>query len=249
MDAPLLRLRRGFALLLFFAFALGAAQVARALPITIAEQQRRVAAEAAASTSATNDASSDADESLLPGLASLSAAAIADVVGAGGSAEADQQGDISTLHLAGEGSASSSVDATVTDGFAFTSADTQARIVFTATADSLVRLTGRLAALGDGAGDASALLELAAVDSALDPLLLIFQVGPGDELDIDTIAMLHSGIEYRLLALARSNADALGVEQTIFASTFRFELSEVPEPGTALTLALGLAVLARRSRR
>ena len=61
-----------------------------------------------------------------------------------------------------------------------------------------LRLAGRIAAFGYGAGDASALIELAAVDSTLDPLLLLFEVGPGEAFDIDSIAILHAGIEYRL---------------------------------------------------
>jgi hypothetical protein len=239
------RLHHSVALLIFCAFALAPLGAAHALPIAIAEQQRSVAGEAAASSSAANDADSNGDQTPLPGPASLSTGALANVAGVNAAGGARQQGDVSTLQLAVMGDTSSTVEAIASGGFALASAETQARIVFTATADSVLRLTGRVAALGGGQGDASALIELAAVDSTLDPLLLIFQVGPGDEIDIDAIAMLHAGIEYRLLALARSNADALGGELAIFASMFRFTLAEVPEPGTALTLALGLALLTK----
>ena len=242
-------LRRGSALLLFCALAFGQAPVARALPIVIEEQQRSVAADAAASTSAENDAADDADQSLLPGAASLVATAAAAVLDASATSDATQQSDVGAAQLAGSGTAASASDAPGADAFSLGSAESQLRIVFTATADSLLRLLGRIEASGGGAGDASALLELSAVDSTLDPLLLLYSVAPGESLDVDVPAMLHAGIEYRLVALARANGDALdGETGAAFSANFDFALTEVPEPATALMLTLGLALLTKRRR-
>jgi hypothetical protein len=243
----LLRSRRGLGVLLFCALATLCASAARALPIAITEQQRSVAADSAASNAAANDADTDADQTLLPGAASLDAGAEAAVLDATAASSAAQQSDVATAQLTGVGGAASTSDAPGAAAFAFGSAESQLRSVFTATSDASLRLSGRIGATGSGAGDASALLELSAIDSTLDPLLLLFEVGPGESLDIDVAAALHTGIEYRLVALARATSDALDGETSVaYSADFSFALTEIPEPATALSLTLGLALLAKR---
>ena len=245
--ARLLRFRRCAFAALFCAGAGFLATDAGALQIALGEQDRSVASEASASTTVAADSDADSEATLSPGLASLAADAAASVAPSAASAAASQAGGVATAQLSGTGAVSSDADAPTVGAFSIASAEAQLRIVFTATADSLVRLVGRVDASGSGAGDASALLELSAVDATLDPLLLLFEVGPGASLDIDEIAALHAGVAYRLLALTRAGSDALNGETgSSFGASFRFALTEVPEPGTALSLALGLALLAKR---
>ncbi len=245
--APLSRLRRASFAALFCAGSAFLATDVGALQIALSEQDRSVASEASASHATAADSDTDSETTLSPGSASLAANATASVASISASAGAALAGDIATAQLSGIGVASSDATAPEADGFAYSSSEARLRIVFTATADSLVRLLGRIDANGEGAGDASALLELSAVDSTLDPLLLLFEVGPGEDFDIDAIATLHTGIAYRLLALSRTGSDALNGEAgASYAANFRFALTEVPEPTTALSLALGLALLAKR---
>ena len=244
--APYHSLRRCSFAALFCAGAGFLATDAGALQIALGEQDRSVVSEASASTAAAADSDADSDATLSPGLASLAADAAASVAPSSAIAASSQAGDVATAQLDGMGAASSDADAPAADAFSFASAESRLRIVFTATADSLVHLVGHLDATGSGAGDGSALLELSAVDATLDPLLLLFEVGPGESADIDVIATLHTGVAYRLLALARTNSDALDGEiDSDFGAAFRFAVTEVPEPGTALSLALGLALLAK----
>jgi hypothetical protein len=245
--APLLWFRRCTFAALFCAGALLLATDAGALQIALGEQHRSVASEASASTAAAADSDADSDATLSPGLASLAADATASVAPSAATAASSQAGDIATLQLTGTGAVSSDAAAPTADAFSFASAEARLRIGFVATADSLVRLLGRVDATGSGAGDASALLELSAVDSTLDPLLLLFEAGPGESFDVDVIAALQTGVAYRLLALARTGSDALdGESGANFGASFRFALTEVPEPSTALAVALGLALLAER---
>lgn len=238
---------------LLFSFGMGLAIPATdagALQIALGEQERSVASEASASATAAADSDADSDQSLSPGAASLAADAAASVATTSATATAAQSGDVATAQLDGVGAVASDATAPDGDAFSFASAESRLRIVFTASADSVVRLLGHVEAAGSGAGDASTLLELAAVDSTLDPLLLLFEVGPGESMNVDALATLHAGIEYRLVALARASSDALdGESGAAFDAGFHFTLSEVPEPGTAITLALGLALLARRAPR
>ena len=238
-----------------FAALLGAiipflATDASALQIALGEQDRSVVSEASASTAAAADSDADSDATLSPGSATLAADAAASVASTSAAAAAWQIGDVTIDDPFGTGGASSDADASDADGFSAASAESRLRIVFTATADSMLRLQGRIDASGTGAGDASALLELSAIDAMLDPLLLLFEVAPGESFDIDAVATLHAGVAYRLLALARAGSDALdGETGASFGASFGFALTEVPEPSTTLTIALGLAVLAKRHPR
>ena len=244
--APLHPLRRCSFAALLCAGAGFLATDAGALQIALSEQDRSVVSEASAATTAAADSDEDSEATLSPGLASLAADATASVAPTFATAAASQGGDLATAQLHGTGVASSDADAPAADAFSVASAESRLRIVFTATADSLVRLAGHLDATGSGAGDGSALLELSAVDATLDPLLLLFEVGPGESADIDVIAALHTGVAYRLLALARTNSDALDGEiDSDFDAAYRFAVTEVPEPNTALTLTLGLALLTK----
>lgn len=242
----LLRTRRGLGLLLFCAFALLHGAAARALPIVLVEQDRAVATEASASALGVNDADADADSTDAPGYAGLLASSLAQAGEyAIASPAAEQFSDLSAAAVSGSGLVDGGAFGASPDAFAIASADTRLRIVFTPTADAMLRLTGNLEAHGTGPGAASALLELSAVDSSVDPLLLLYEVDESgvESLDVDVLVPVRSGVEYRLLALARLGIDALGSESGASVATFRFELTEVPEPGTALTLVLGLAAL------
>jgi hypothetical protein len=242
----LLRSRRGLAALTLCACALLSGSAARALPIAIDEQQRSVAADAAASNAAANDADADADSTLLPGAASLDAAASAAVLDSSSTAFAGQQSDVGAALVAGSGNAVSASDALGSDAYTLASAESRFRIVFTATADASLRLTGLLGASGHAPGDATALVELSALDASLDSLLLLFEVGPDETLPIDAAAPLKAGVAYRLIAVARANTDALdGETGAAFSADYSFALTEVPEPGAAFSLALGLALLAK----
>jgi hypothetical protein len=244
----LLRTRRGFALLLFCAFALLNAAAARALPIALVEQDRAVATEASASALGLSDADADADSTTAAGHAGLSVSSLA-VAGdlAIASPAAEQSSELSEAAVAGYGLVDVGAFGTSPDAFALASADTRLRIVFTPTADATLRLTGHLEAHGAGPGTASALLEISALDSSVDPLLLLYEVDEGgvESLDVDVLVPVRSGVEYRLLALARLGTDPLGIESGTFVASFRFELTEVPEPATALILTLGLALLTK----
>lgn len=247
MNLPL-RIRRRLALLVFCAFALLHASSARALPIAIDEQDRAVATEASASAQGVNDADADADSTSAPGYAGLFVSSLA-YAGeyAIATPAAEQFSDLSSAAVAGNGLVDGGASGASPDAFALASAETRLRIVFTPTADVTLRLTGHLEAHGVGPSTASALLEISAVDSSIDPLLLLYAVDESgvESLDVDVLVPVRSGVEYRLLALARLGIDALGSESGTSVATFRFELTEVPEPGTALILTIGLALLTK----
>lgn len=243
-----LLLRRIPAVLSFCALLAGVAGGAHALPIVLLEQERAVATEASASALGVNDADADADSTAAPGHAGLSVSSLAQAGEyAIASPAAEQASDLSAAGVAGNGLVDAGAFGTSPDAFALASADTRLRIVFTPTADVTLRLTGNLEAHGTGPGAASALLEISAVDSSVDPLLLLYEVDEGgvESLDVDVLVPVRSGVEYRLLALARLGIDPLGIESGSFVATFRFELTEVPEPGTALILTLGVALLVK----
>jgi hypothetical protein len=241
------RLRRRLSWVLFVCTLLaGGAGAARALPIVLLEQERAVATEASASALGVSDADADADATTAAGHAGLGVSSVAQAGEfAIASPAAEQGSDLSAAEVAGHGLVDAGAFGASPDAFALASADTRLRIVFTPTADATLRLTGNIEARGTGPGSASALLEISAVDSSVDPLLLLYEVDEGgvESRDVDVLVPVRSGVEYRLLALARLGTDALGIESGSFVATFRFELTEVPEPGTALTLVLGLAAL------
>lgn len=227
-----------------------AATDANALPITITDQQRSAAVEVSVSDSSDAAADSDADETLLSGPASLVGFASVFVPGASATGFAGHESEVGTALVGGNSGVSASTDAAGAGAFALASAESRFRITFIATGDVSLRLTGSLEANGFATGDSSALLELSAIDPVEDPLLLLFEVGPGEDLVIDAIAALHAGVAYRLVALARAGADSFdGETGAIYDASFEFALTEVPEPGTALTIALGLALLSNRQRR
>jgi hypothetical protein len=217
---------------------------AQALPIAITAHERGVSAEASAS--APGDASSDDDADVAAGLgpAALDAAAFAEIAGsATGSGDATQTSDVSSSAITGTSQVSAYALGLATDAFAQGFAESLLRIEFTATADALLRLRGSLLASAQGAADAFAFVELASVDTSVDPLLLRFEATPGAQPAVDAIAALQEGVGYRLTAFARVGADALDVEGSLASAGFAVAIAEVPEPGTLGLLLCGLLVL------
>jgi hypothetical protein len=237
---------------LLHALALGflaAPRLVHALPIALVEQDRVVAVEASASAQGVSDADAESDSTTAPGYAGLLVSLLAEAGSDAFSTPAAQQfSQLSADEIAGDGLVDAGAFGLTPDAFAIATADTRLRIVFTATADTTLRLTGQLVASGTGPGFATALLELSALDASVDPLLLLYETDSDGvtERDVDVLAALRGGVTYRLLALARLDTDTLGFESGSFVATFRFELTEVPEPGTALLIAVGLALLTRR---
>jgi hypothetical protein len=233
--------------------ALAAGGAAHALPIALGAHDRTVDVEASASSPVGADAVVDGDTGPPTGTASLDRTAFAEVAGdpstPTGVGEATQASELSTAALSGAGTAGASATARAADSFAQGLGESLYRIEFTATADAMLRLAGSVAASASGASDALSIVELASLDSTLDPLLLHFEAAPGETLPFDVGALLHAGLGYRLTALARTNADALDDEKSLSTGDWSFALTAVPEPGTALLFAAGLVALGGRLRR
>lgn len=224
---------------------------AHALPISIVSHERSVAVDASASSSVDSDSATEADSAPATGPATLQETASAAVIGVAGLGDASQAGTLSADGLSGTGvaSANANTDVRATDAFAQGGADSLYRVEFQATADFVVRLTGSVAAVASGSSDALSIIELASVDSTLDPLLLRFEAAPGETLPFDVTATLQAGLSYRVTAISRAQADALDDEGSNASGYWVLGVGEVPEPGTALLVACGLAVLGRRVRR
>lgn len=242
--------------------ALLVASAAQALSLEILAAEGLGSAEVSATAQGTNDADTDTDSSSLPGSPGVSVVLRADALELASafgrsamSASTDPEPGTPKL-LQGDGMASVWANSVTADGFALASAEQSLRIEFRPSEDALVRLSGTLFATDFGAGDAFALLELASVDPVVDPLLVSFEVGAEnpDPLGFGAPVTLHAGERYRLLVVTRAGADALGgrigdASGSAFAAYAVWQLTEVPEPATALLVAAGIAVLAGRRRR
>lgn len=231
----------GLAIAVALAFGAGAAH---ALPIAVASHERRVAVEASAGAASDARTASEPAE----GPAALDETATASGTGSSGEGAAAQASVLSAAAVSGTGDAGASAAAEPAGGFALADAETLYRIEFTATADASLRLVGSLLASAQGGADAFAFVELASLDTALDPLLLAFEAAPGESESFDAVAALQAGLSYRLTAFARAGADALDVETSSAAARFAFDLVAVPEPGTVSLFAAGLALLAHRRK-
>jgi len=238
--------------LLAGSLALLAAEAAGALPVVFVDLAWSIRGEASTSAGGISDFDSVSEGDTASGpFSAIDQAEASSASQVLASAQPALSGIVSTDELTLVGAAESSAMAGAPDGFALSSSEALHRIVFEVTRDVTLRLEGRVEAFGDGAGDAFALVELASVDTVVDPLLVGFDAAPGDLPEpflLDVV--LHPGVTYRLLAVARTQSDALASEDlSSFASIFRLEISEVPEPGTAAALGCGLLLVTWRRRR
>lgn len=240
-------------LLLVCALAAGAPIAAGALPISILEVERAAEAEASAADASDADFDSAASFDAGLGLQDWSSAANAVVPPAAMlDALGGYRGSVSADAIEAQGVAQVGATTTASDAFAFGSAEARQRIVFQATADALLRVSGGVIAqqIGD-AGDAVALLEIMSLGGVGDPSPLLIQrrAEPGQEALFDVDFAVRSGMSYQILSLARASADALDLEHSFFRAAFLVELTEVPEPGSAMLLLLGSVALAIARRR
>lgn len=241
--------------LLCFALAAVVPLAADALPIALSVVER--SAEASASASDTTDvAFEDVDLSdAAPGFLDWqSESAVVAVPSRDATAQASPLyvGEVSATTISAHGNAHAGARTSGLGAFAFGSVEVVQRIVFEATADTLLRVSGYLVAvpLVGGTGDALALLEITSLGGVTDPNpLLIRRSADGEQVDFDLAFAVRGGISYQILSLARASADAefFGVGNLV--AGFVLDVTEVPEPGTATLLLLGaLALGARRAR-
>lgn len=222
--------------------ALGSAS-AQALPIAIGAHERRVAAEGESGTGYV----SAADSTAALGSALLDAIAPPLNQGAWALGRANLDSEISTSALSAD--AVTLTFATAPAGeFKASTAEVLYRVEFTPTEDVSLRLFGSLSWGVEDPAQLVTFVELASVDTTLDPLLLHYALdGPENEVSFDTIAPLRAGLTYRLVGFVRNTADAFGDEFPGAHGGFSFDLVAVPEPGTAWLLGCGVAVLCRRA--
>jgi hypothetical protein len=129
------------------------------------------------------------------------------------------------------------------------------RVVFTVSADAPFRLDAQVGSLNGGVmGEGgTAFFSLLSLDPGSDPLAIVLEATPedGDATAAET-GILLAGVQYELVVSADALTEgALGAGQIFEGAAFFFRLTDVPEPGTAAALLVGLAGLAgsRPSRR
>jgi len=144
-----------------------------------------------------------------------------------GVSRATQTSALSADALSGTGTAAASASASRADDFAQGAAESLYRVDFTAAVDAALRLSGSVAASASGAADAFTVVELASLDSTLDPLRLHFEAASGASVPLDVVAALHGGLAYRLTALVRLDTDALGDESSAACGDWTFALAAV----------------------
>jgi hypothetical protein len=246
MDAPLRRSAAWLATVVAVAVASGA----QALSLAVVTDDRQGSAEASASANGTTDFETDTTGPLLVATASVPFDASAAASGGQSASTVPEPGTAKLMQ--GDGSIRASATTKTADAFALGTGEQSLRIEFRPSEDAVVSLNGSLRSFAYGAGDALALIELSSLDAVVDPVLAAFEVGPGDPaLLFEELVELHAGELYRLLVVTRANADALGgavghQDASAFRAAVTWRLSEVPEPGTALLLAGGIAAFAAR---
>lgn len=135
---------------------------------------------------------------------------------------------------------------------AFTHGEASSVMIVAFTVHEDLPFVVRYSLSSDSANDPSLggtpLFALRSLSPAVDPLdLHASEATPGV---LEHRGRLRAGVEYELEAGARTMRDGLGSFESYESATFWFELSAVPEPGTAAAVALGIAVLgARKPRR
>ena len=236
--------RQWLGLAIAVALACGAG-AAHALPIAIAAHERRVAAEGESDTGYV----SAADSTAALGHASLEAIAPPRGQGVWALGLSNLESELSTSQISATAAILTSANAPAGE-FRMSTAEALYRVEFTPTQDVSLRLFGSLDWNASGPAQSVAFVELSSVDTAVDPLLLHFAIdGPETAASFDEIAALRAGVAYRLVGFARGGSDAFGDEAPGSYGGFELTLAEVPEPGTALLVAGGIALLGRRGRR
>lgn len=236
--------------------ALAAAPIAAAaLPIAVTEVAR--SAQASASASAGGAAADDAVDlsDAAPGFLDWqSDSALVAVASGDATAQAIPLyvGGVAASGISAQGNAHAGASVRALDAFAFSSVEVVQRIVFEATADALLRVSGYLVAipLVGGTGDALALLEITSLGGVTDPNpLLIRRIADGNQVDFDLEFAVRAGASYQILSLARASADALSFGVGNLVAGFVMDVTEVPEPGTAALVLLGsIAIGVRHAR-
>lgn len=244
--------RRFPSFLLVLALA-GAPTVADALPISILEVER--AGETDASAAAGEFSDFDSIRHFEDGLGGLSWNDVVRIGITGGAvveASPGYRGFVSADEIQATAVARVEANAVSDGAFALGSAEVRQRIVFEATKDTILRLSGVIVAHQEGvSGDAVSILEITSRGGVGDPSPLLIQrrAEPGEDATFDLDFFVRSGMTYQILSIARASADALDLERSFFYAGFLVEVTEVPEPGTATLLLLGaLALGARRAR-
>jgi hypothetical protein len=248
--------RRFPSFLLCFALAAAVPLAADALPIALSVVERN--AEASASASDGTDVAFD-DVHLsdaAPGILDWqSESVVVAVPSRDATAQASPlyRGEVGESAISAQGNAHAGAHTSALGAFAFSSVEVVQRIVFEATADALLRASGYLVALPvvGGTGDALALLEISSLGGVTDPNpLLIRRLADGNQVDFDLEFAVRAGMSYQILSLARASADAEFFGTGNLVAGFVLDVTEVPEPGTAMLLLLGaIALGARRARR
>jgi hypothetical protein len=232
--------------LLAIAVGLAVSTPARALTLQILEHEETASVET--SVSASGQAGFEAETHAGPAPAEAHVFVQIDDAEARARSRLTPRTPTSEVPLGGELYGFANGSGRADDAFTLASSETLTRIVFRPESDALVQIVGRLFVGGIGAIDGVALIEVASLDLASDPLLVSFEAGLHEAVPFVETFSLLAGERYELLVVARGGADVLGRGYSGIDTYALWRLQEIPEPATLAALGAGLAVLARRRR-